>query len=166
MLSVESEAGRGSTFWIELQSAGDITLNDQIKGSSDVTGKPDSSGKTRSSSKKILIVEDNPSNLKLISSQLSALGYKADLASNGKEALKMHNTNEYALVLTDCNMPIMNGYELTAEIRKQNSAIPVIAITADAFPEQEKDCLSAGMNDRIVKPVNLQQLNGMLEKWL
>jgi CheY-like chemotaxis protein len=111
-------------------------------------------------------VEDNPSNLKLISSQLSVLGYKADLASNGKEALKKYSANEYSLILTDCNMPIMNGYDLTSAIRKENTDIPVIALTADAFPEQAQDCITAGMNDRIVKPVSLQQLNGMLEKWL
>ena len=73
---------------------------------------------------------------------------------------------DYALVLTDCNMPIMDGYELTAEIRKNNNHIPVIALTADAFPEREQECLTAGMNDRIVKPVSLKQLDSMLEKWL
>ena len=116
--------------------------------------------------KRILIAEDNPSNLKLISNQLSALGYKADLASNGKEALRMAMTYEYSLVLTDCNMPIMDGYELAMEIRKSNSHVPVIALTADAFPEREQECLTAGMNDRIVKPVSLQQLDNMLAKWL
>ena len=78
----------------------------------------------------------------------------------------MTSTNDYALVITDCNMPIMDGYELTAEIRKNNSRIPVIALTADAFPEREQQCLTAGMNARIVKPVNLKQLGNMLETWL
>ena len=165
-LNVQSETGRGSTFWIELEGS-QINIrsglsDDQLKSAN--TLDADSSGLIHE--QKILIVEDNPSNLKLISSQLSALGYKADLASNGKEALKMTSTNDYALVITDCNMPIMDGYELTAEIRKNNSRIPVIALTADAFPEREQQCLTAGMNARIVKPVNLKQLGNMLETWL
>jgi len=60
----------------------------------------------------------------------------------------------------------MDGYELTNEIRKNNSRLPVIALTADAFPEREQECLTAGMNDRMVKPVSLKQLDNMLEKWL
>ena len=101
-----------------------------------------------------------------ISSQLSALGYKADLASNGKEALKMALGHEYSMIITDCNMPIMDGYELTTEIRKSNSRVPVIALTADAFPEREQQCLTVGMNDRLVKPISLQQLDNVLDKWL
>jgi len=165
-LSVQSETGRGSTFWIELEGS----QSHIMKSMSDDQKKPaytlDADSSDLIHEKKILIVEDNPSNLKLISSQLSALGYKADLASNGKEALKMTTTNDYALVITDCNMPIMDGYELTIEIRKNNSRIPVIALTADAFPEREQQCLTAGMNARIVKPVNLKQLGNMLETWL
>ena len=63
-------------------------------------------------------------------------------------------------------MPIMDGYELTTEIRKSNNRVPVIALTADAFPEREQQCLTAGMNDRLVKPISLQQLDNVLEKWL
>jgi signal transduction histidine kinase/CheY-like chemotaxis protein len=165
-LNVQSETGRGSTFWIELEGA----RNNISKGMHRVQAAPvNTSGVDSNDSRhehKILIVEDNPSNLKLISSQLSVLGYKADLASNGKEALKLTTTNDYALVITDCNMPIMDGYELTTEIRKNNNHIPVIALTADAFPEREQQCLTAGMNARIVKPVNLKQLGNMLETWL
>ena len=116
--------------------------------------------------RKVLIVEDNPTNLRLISSQLNTLGYDADIASNGREALDMTRSNHYSLVLTDCNMPIMDGYELTAELRRDNNQVPVIALTADAFPERERECLSAGMNGRMIKPVSLQQLDNMLGQWL
>ena len=164
-LHVESERGRGSTFWVELQ--GCTRSADNM--AADAPGRAsvfdvDCSDLLRK--EKILIVEDNPTNLKLISSQLSALGYEADHASNGMEALKMASDRDYALVLTDCNMPIMDGYELTAEIRKNNNPVPIIALTADAFPEREQECLSAGMNDRMIKPVSLQQLDNMLGKWL
>jgi signal transduction histidine kinase/ActR/RegA family two-component response regulator len=164
-LNVQSEIGQGSTFWIELEgSRSDIHGN--AYGISIIADEISVDRNDMADSPKILIVEDNPSNLKLISSQLSALGYKADLASNGKEALKMTRSHEYALVITDCNMPIMDGYELTTEIRKSNSQLPVIALTADAFPEREQECLTAGMNDRLVKPISLQQLDNVLEKWL
>jgi signal transduction histidine kinase/CheY-like chemotaxis protein len=165
-LNVQSDVGLGSTFWIELEGFRESIKNGTPQDLSAQTKKAEVNNGDLIHTQKLLIVEDNPSNLKLISSQLSALGYKADLASNGKEALKMTRANDYALVLTDCNMPIMDGYELTAEIRKYNSHIPVIALTADAFPEREQECLSAGMNDRIVKPVSLKQLDNTLEKWL
>jgi CheY-like chemotaxis protein len=165
-LNVQSDLGQGSTFWIELEGSRDDLYSSKPHGSSSLSNKIDVDGSGEANSPKILIVEDNPSNLKLISSQLSALGYKADLASNGKEALKMTWTNDYALVITDCNMPIMDGYELTTEIRKSNNQVPVIALTADAFPEREQECLTAGMNDRIVKPISLQQLDNVLERWL
>ncbi len=165
-LNVQSETGRGSTFWIELEGYRSHTGKGLSEDQTNPVNPRDTDNSDLIHEQKILIVEDNPSNLKLISSQLSALGYKADLATNGKEALKLTETNNYALVITDCNMPIMDGYELTSEIRKNNSHLPVIALTADAFPEREQQCLTAGMNARIVKPVNLKQLGNMLEAWL
>jgi len=163
-LNVQSEIGQGSTFWIELESSANNGGCDKPPGQHDLFAKPEKSEKAKIA--KVLVVEDNPSNLKLISNQLRILGYKADLSSNGKEGLNMFKSNDYALVLTDCNMPIMDGYELAVEIRKENSQIPVIALTADAFPEREQECLSAGMNDRIVKPVNLQNLEKILQKYI
>ena len=95
------------------------------------------------------------------------LGYKADLASDGKEALKLFRDNSYGLIITDCNMPNMNGYELTSIIRNEdNSNIPVIALSADAFPEREEQCLAAGMNARLIKPLNLEILKATLSQWL
>ncbi|MGB5518834.1 MAG: ATP-binding protein [Gammaproteobacteria bacterium] len=163
-LNVQSETGQGSTFWIELERSQNNISDERSHGQRDLFRNVDKTESTKTT--KILIVEDNPSNLKLISNQLRSLGYKADLASNGKEGLNMFRTHNYALVLTDCNMPLMDGYELAIEIRKEDSQIPVIALTADAFPEREKECLSAGMNDRVIKPVNLQKLQNTLEKWI
>jgi CheY-like chemotaxis protein len=165
-LDVQSEINKGSTFWIELESARSNISSSTDENLPDPASALHADNSDLTHEQKILIVEDNPSNLKLISSQLSVLGYKADLASNGKEALKMTAKDDYALVITDCNMPIMDGYELTTEIRKNNSLIPVIALTADAFPEREQECLTAGMNARMVKPVSLTQLGNMLETWL
>ena len=165
-LNVESETGRGSTFWIELESSRSNISSGMHEDLPGPASTLDADTNDIIHEQKILIVEDNPSNLKLISSQIGVLGYKADLASNGKEALEMTAENEYALVITDCNMPVMDGYELTTEIRKNNSRIPVIALTADAFPEREQECLTAGMNARMIKPLSLTQLGNMLETWL
>ena len=165
-LDVHSEPGQGSTFWIELGGYRAASQESATAGEKQHSAAIDLDNSDRTNAQKILIVEDNPSNLKLISCQLSALGYKADLASTGRDALKMAAAHDYALVLTDCNMPIMDGYELSSEIRKRNSEVPIIALTADAFPEREQECLDAGMNGRIVKPVSLQQLDSMLGQWL
>ena len=163
-LNVQSELGRGSTFWIEMDGSREPSTSEMPQGQPVTPGDTDKSTSTQAT--KILIVEDNPSNLKLISNQIRTLGYKADLASNGKEGLNLFRTNDYALVLTDCNMPIMDGYELAIKIREEDSRTPVIALTADAFPEREKQCLSAGMDDRVVKPVNLKKLQDTLDKWI
>jgi len=165
-LNVQSEIGQGSIFWIELEGSQDDAYLEKSQGQPDLFSHVDAGIRESTHTLKILIVEDNPSNLKLISNQLRTLGYKADLASNGKEGLNLFRSNDYALVLTDCNMPIMDGYELATEIRKEDTHIPVIALTADAFPEREQQCMSAGMNGRVIKPVNLQKLQQTLNKWI
>ncbi|NOQ90583.1 MAG: response regulator, partial [Gammaproteobacteria bacterium] len=85
----------------------------------------------------------------------------------GQEALnKMVNT-QYQLLLTDCNMPLVDGYKLAKTIRERgNHKLPIIALTADAFPEKKVECLNSGMNDQITKPVDLQTLKNILEKYL
>ncbi|MBT8134677.1 MAG: response regulator, partial [Gammaproteobacteria bacterium] len=115
----------------------------------------------------ILVAEDNPTNQTLILSQLEALGYAADLAKNGQEALNMMVNTDYQLLLTDCNMPLVDGYKLASTIRERgNQQLPIIALTADAFPEKKTECFKAGMNDHITKPADLQTLKDTLEKYL
>jgi signal transduction histidine kinase/CheY-like chemotaxis protein len=165
-MNVSSEPNRGSLFFIELEGYASVTPDRIAEPASPFYATPRGNGRVLQK-RKILIVEDNPANLKLIANQLRTLGYKPDLASNGREALKMFHENDYALVLSDCNMPIMDGYQLATEIRASgNTETPIIALTADAFPEREKECLLAGMNDRIIKPVGLHKLRVTLERWL
>jgi CheY-like chemotaxis protein len=166
VLEVESAVGRGSTFRVELATCAGNKVHGTTAAEPARLDNLAIDGGELKQVQKILVVEDNPTNLKLISSQLSSLGYSTDLASNGNEALEMTRSRNYALVLTDCNMPVMDGYELTAELRRNDDLTPVIALTADAFPEREQECLAAGMNGRMIKPVSLQQLDSMLEKWL
>jgi CheY-like chemotaxis protein len=115
----------------------------------------------------ILVAEDNSTNLKLILSQLEILGYNADQARNGFEALNKMINNNYHLLLTDCNMPVIDGYNLTKTIRRSgNDKTPIIALTADAFPQTRSKCIKAGMDDHITKPANLATMKSTLEKYL
>jgi PAS domain S-box-containing protein len=164
-IGVSSIINEGSEFWIELP--GQLNVTTVIEQKTKPALSNQSLERDISSTKKILVAEDNPTNQTLILSQLEALGYTADLVENGQEALKkMHNTN-YQLLITDCNMPLLDGYQLAKTIRDSgNNKIPIIAITADAFPEKKVECLKAGMNDQIIKPVGLETLKNTLEKYL
>ncbi|MDH5611049.1 MAG: ATP-binding protein [Gammaproteobacteria bacterium] len=165
-IKVESDIGKGSTFSIELDShlpEDDVT--------EDVVQCIDNNATIQSvknkDNLKILVVEDSLPNLRMIEYQLEVLGYKADLATDGNEALQLFRNNHYGLIITDCNMPIMNGYELTSIIRNEDkSDIPIVALTADAFPEREEQCLAAGMNARLIKPMSLEVLNAAIDQWL
>ncbi|WP_105169711.1 PAS domain-containing hybrid sensor histidine kinase/response regulator [Pseudoalteromonas sp. T1lg23B] len=118
----------------------------------------------------ILIVEDNEFNQKLMVKQLSRLGYQCELASDGMQGLKMWKKGDYALVLTDCHMPIMDGFELTRQIRTEENKsaqtpIPIIAVTGAAMKGDQEFCLSVGMSDFISKPVTLDKFKNTIEKW-
>jgi PAS domain S-box-containing protein len=117
----------------------------------------------------ILVAEDNDINQNVILHQLALLGYVADVADNGRAALVRWQSGQHALLLTDLNMPEMDGYELTAAIRHAEEAglrLPIIALTANALKSEEVRCKAAGMDDYLSKPVLLDRLQAMLEKWL
>ncbi len=117
----------------------------------------------------ILVAEDNEINQKVIQQQLALLGDVADIAGNGREALKLWQGGAYGILLTDLHMPEMDGYELTAAIRAaeaDTARIPIIAFTANALRGEAAHCLAAGMDDYVSKPVQLANLKAMLDKWL
>ncbi len=119
----------------------------------------------------VLIVDDHPVNRLMLLQQLNALGYTADAAADGAEALGMWRAHEYGLVITDCHMEGMDGYALARAIRAEEEGtgrerVPVIACTARAAPEDAALCLQAGMNDCLVKPVGLADLIDKLDWWL
>ena len=117
-------------------------------------------------SARILVVEDNAVNQKVAVRQLQKLGYSADVAANGLEALHALNRIEYAAVLMDCHMPEMDGYEATAAIRRSGNDIPIIALTASVQSEDRERCIAAGMNDFISKPTREADLARVLAKWI
>ncbi len=118
----------------------------------------------------ILVAEDNVTNQDVILQQLNKLGYAAEVAEDGKKALEAWKEDRYALLLTDCHMPNMDGYELTKEIRNAEKnteeSIPIIAITANVLQGEGDRCIAAGMNDFLPKPVALEKLKQTLLKWM
>jgi two-component system, sensor histidine kinase and response regulator len=117
----------------------------------------------------ILVVEDNVVNQQVAMRMLTSLGYDADIAQNGKEALETLMANDYDLVLMDCEMPEMNGYEATLALRRLSDDkrhTPVIAMTAHALPGERHKCFEAGMDDYLSKPVRREVLAQTLKKWL
>jgi CheY-like chemotaxis protein len=120
--------------------------------------------------KKILAAEDVEINREILGKMLEETGISIDFAENGKIALKTidENPEKYELFLTDIHMPEMDGYETARRIRglDRGEKIPIIAMTANVFREDIEKCLSAGMNDHIGKPVEIEELIRKLKKYL
>jgi two-component system sensor histidine kinase/response regulator len=117
---------------------------------------------------RILIVEDNPINQRVARLQVKQFGFESDIVEDGEEALAALERSEYTLVLMDCQMPVMDGYAATRELRRREAGtrrIPVIALTANAYAADREACLAAGMDDYLSKPVTLQHLGQVLVRW-
>ena len=161
-IGVHSLPGLGSTFWF---TAVFETAEPEV--AQPVTGGVDRRNGGPVPGLRILVVEDNPVNREVLLAQLSRLGYQAAAVENGAEAVEALAAAGYDLVLMDCQMPVMDGFEATLHIREvHRSDIPIVAVTADAMPADRDRCLQAGMNDYLAKPVELQRLADMLAKWL
>jgi len=175
-IGVESEPGKGSRFWFTAaleKKPGDAPADSEGQRTPAADrgegGRPVSRPRSRAS--RILVAEDNITNQQVALAILQKLGYRADAVADGKEALTSLRSIPYDLVLMDCQMPEMNGYEATARIRDprsgvRNPQIPVVALTAHAMTGDREKCLAAGMNDYAVKPVDVKALKAVLEKWL
>jgi signal transduction histidine kinase/ActR/RegA family two-component response regulator len=160
-IGVESQLQQGSTFWFELPFE---------KTTSIITTER----KTLSSNKleqnqiiTILVAEDNPVNQRVAQLHLTRLGYQVEIVGNGQLVLEALEQKNYDLILMDCQMPVMDGYEATEQIRaisKYNN-LPIIAMTAQAMESDRERCLKVGMNDYITKPFNPQTLAQMLQHW-
>ena len=120
--------------------------------------------------RRILVVDDSVMNQKLAVLQLQRLGFAADAVSNGLEAVAAWSQRPYAAVLMDCEMPQMDGYEATGEIRKREEGAPrrtpIVAMTAHVAARDRERCLAAGMDDYLNKPIRPDDLQKLMERIL
>ena len=117
---------------------------------------------------RILLVEDNPVNQLVAKGMLVKLGCQVQLATQGAEALELLEQDEFDLVLMDCNMPVMDGYEASRRIRQSGRwpDLPIVALTANAMPEERERCRAAGMNDYLAKPFRREELLALVDHWV
>ena len=158
-IGLQNRPGGGTEFWFVLPF-------ERLEESVQKTLAPSTPQKMGN---RILVVEDDPINQLYIRKCLLKLGHEVDLAKNGSEALEKLQDKTYHLVLMDCQMPVMDGYEATRQVRLMegpNADIPVIALTAHAGPEDRQKCLDAGMNVHMTKPFTTQDLMQILDAWL
>lgn len=176
-VGVSSSPGHGARFWFSVR-AGIVSEGEECRQrdilSSDRTGLPSSEGSAAQNSQDgcVLIVEDNPTNRKVIEALLKKLGLKFESVENGQEAVEtVIGGIKIDIVLMDCQMPVMDGFEATRKIRQWEQAqkrprVPIVALTAGAFEEDRQNCLTAGMDDFLPKPVNFKALKDALSNWI
>ncbi len=160
-LTVQSRPGSGSTFsfWIPLPQARDVKPDQNIdRASQDQPVCHDGA--------RILVVEDNDINQKMVAHMLTIMGCQADIAENGQVAVDMVSRQKYALILMDCQMPVMDGMEATRRIRQSENHVRIVALTANTTNEDKQRCFDAGMDDFVPKPVNKLRLQKTLQRWL
>ncbi|MGZ3241210.1 MAG: ATP-binding protein, partial [Burkholderiaceae bacterium] len=166
-ISVVSQLGQGSsfTFTLTLPYAAKNSAQKNLPTVATETNKSYVNFKGT----RILVAEDNKANQIVITHMLKALGCTVDVASDGQQAVDMHARNRYDLILMDCQMPTLDGFDATSRIRAtEDDAIqtPIIALTAHTLPENKEKCLQAGMDDFISKPVVPATLHNVLMQWL
>jgi PAS domain S-box-containing protein len=163
-IGFDSEPGEGSTFWFTV-----ALPRTAPPDAWSAAGEAPAEGSLPASPARILIAEDNPVNQLVILEQLKTLGFAATAVSNGAEALAALEEHPFDLLLMDCQMPELDGYETTRRMRVRSGnrwQIPVIALTAHAMHGDREKCLDAGMNDYIAKPFRVETLRQVLDRWL
>ncbi len=162
-IGVVSEPGKGSLFYVELPlPAADApeAQSSHAEGAAVRSPSPSLCGK------RVLLVEDNEINRKVALRMLTRCQLQVDVAVDGRDAVEKASQNAYDLILMDCQMPEMDGYEATRQLRAMGIAVPIIALTANALEGDREKCLACGMNDYLSKPVQAEQLQKVLIRWL
>ncbi|CAM3804254.1 Signal transduction histidine kinase [Ectopseudomonas alcaliphila] len=159
-LRAESQLGTGSVFTLEIPLPFQA-CNKPVQ-SSDKQNLASGEGQA------VLLVEDNPVNQTVIEAMLRSLGYQVSLVGDGQQAVQNCSRHDYAAILMDCRLPLMDGYEATRQIRQlqQCQQVPIIALTANALQGDREACLEAGMNDYLAKPFKRADLQRILLRWL
>jgi signal transduction histidine kinase len=163
-IGVESARGAGSTFWFRIPLRPAAMPANAPLAAAPAPGTAPAPGGAR-----LLAVEDNPVNQQVLLAQLAVLGFAAHMAADGQEALDALERQTYDLVLMDCQLPGLDGYETTRRWRQRETGgrrIPIIAVTAHAMQGEREKCLAAGMDDHIAKPFRLDQLAAAVGRWL
>jgi two-component system, sensor histidine kinase len=173
-VGVESEIGKGSTFWFKVALPVALEPEAVVDAQSRMEGAatPDSTDACNLHQwARILLVEDNVVNQEVAKEYFWEIGCEVSVANNGLEAVAMTGAEAFDIVFMDCLMPEMDGFQATLAIRERERAgglpaIPIIALTANAFASDREKCLAAGMSDYLSKPFTAEDIRGQLEKWL
>jgi len=166
-IGVRSQPGRGSTFWFTVRFSDPHQSSLPLPASASGPATEETI-RVQFGGTRILIADDEPVSQEIARELLEHAGLVVDVASDGQEALELSRQNAYALILMDMQMPRMSGTEATRCIRGQslNTATPILATTANAFDEDRKDCLEAGMNSHLPKPISPAKLYEAVLHWL
>ena len=160
-LGVDSEVGRGTTFWAELalQPGPEHTLRAYA---------PPSTAPRVGKEVRVLVAEDNRTSRMVTKALLKKFDCEVDVAIDGREALEKARATEYDLILMDCYMPMMDGFQASRRIREQPGRrdVPIVALTASVTDVDRARCLDAGMNDVVVKPVHVHMLTNVFNQWV
>ncbi|MDR7269190.1 signal transduction histidine kinase/HAMP domain-containing protein/ActR/RegA family two-component response regulator [Pelomonas saccharophila] len=168
-VGVDSALGRGSNFWFNLPVGAAV----QAPVAPVAAPRPHSARErlaelARAHPHRLLLAEDNPVNQEVAVALIGSAGLTVDVAADGQQAVDMVKAGDYALVLMDVQMPVMDGLDATRAIRNlpQGAELPILAMTANAFDDERRRCLDAGMDDHVAKPVVAEQLFATLYDWL
>jgi PAS domain S-box-containing protein len=170
-IAMQSTLGQGTEVVVRLPLclAPTPVVTPDLTGAVDVHHVRSSATAAALDGRKVLLAEDNATNREVIQAQLRLLGFDCDCAPDGAAALQMWRNGGYALLLTDCQMPGMDGFVLADSIRAAEDPtvhIPIIAVTANTQPADLQRCMDYGMDDTLAKPLRLEELRAMMAKWL